>query len=241
MTLNSTNPSEKLSMSSLDAILEATDIGIAHDTTKSDKKLHESAQILHGIIETTLDGFWVVNYQGNLIDVNSTYCRQSGYTCEELLTMHISQLDTTETLLEIEKRIQIVMKQKHLQFEAKHRRKDGSIWDVEISITSLDISDGRMFAFLRDITARKKMEEALKQSEEILIINSRHAAMGEMISMIAHQWRQPLNIMGLAIANLQTKQALNLLLPTELNNKFDIILSNITYMSDTIDDFRDFF
>ena len=216
-------------------------LGIAHDITKSDKKLYESSQILQGIIETTLDGFWAINYQGNLLEVNSTYCQQSGYTREELLTMHISQLDATESLLEIKKRIQIIMKQKHLQFEVKHRRKDGSIWDVEVSITNLDISDGRMFAFLRDITERKKMEEALKQSEEILIINSRHAAMGEMISMIAHQWRQPLNVMGLAIANLQTKQALDLLSPTEIENRFDIILKNITYMSDTIDDFRDFF
>ncbi len=208
---------------------------------KSEEKLRESAQILQSILETTLDGFWSVDYQGNLVDVNSTYCQQSGYTKEELLTMQIFQLDAIQSLLEIEENMKMTMEQKHTQFETKHRRKDGSIWDVEISITIFNISGGRFFAFLRDITQRKKMEDALLQSEKMLMINSRQAAMGEMISMIAHQWRQPLNIMGLAIANVQTKQALNLLSTMELENKLDIISSNISYMSNTIDDFRDFF
>lgn len=215
-------------------------LGIAHNITKSDEKIRESAQILQNIVETTLDGFWTIDCQGNLIDVNSTYCQLSGYTYEELLTMHVSHLDAAESLLEIEERIKIISNQKHLQFETKHRRKDGSFWDVEVSITYLDIAGGRIFSFLRDITARKRVEETLKKNEKMLAINSQQAAMGEMISMIAHQWRQPLNIMSLAISNIQMKEVLNILSPPELEENFNIISSNISYMSNTIDDFRNY-
>ncbi|MFA6189189.1 MAG: PAS domain-containing sensor histidine kinase [Sulfuricurvum sp.] len=215
-------------------------LGIAYDITKSYKKTGESEQALQGVLETSFDGFWTVDYQGNLIDVNSTYCQQSGYAREELLTMHIFQLDAIESPLDIEERLKMIRNQKRFLFESKHRRKDGSIWDVEISITNSDVDGGRVFAFFKDITTRKEMEKALKKSENMLLSNSRQAAMGEMLSMIAHQWRQPLNIMGLAIANVQTKEALNILTQPELEENFHIISSNITHMSTTIDDFRDY-
>ncbi|MFA6144018.1 MAG: ATP-binding protein [Sulfurimonas sp.] len=104
-------------------------------------------------------------------------------------------------------------------------------------------SDGiRSFnVVINDITKNKAMEEKLKTNEEILLIQSRQAAMGEMISMIAHQWRQPLNIMGLAISNIEMKRALKALTDTEFDKKIELITNNITFMSETIDDFRNFF
>ena len=94
---------------------------------------------------------------------------------------------------------------------------------------------------INDITKNKAMEEKLRTNEEILLIQSRQAAMGEMISMIAHQWRQPLNIIGLAISNIEMKRALNTLTDTEFNKRIELINNNITFMSETIDDFRHFF
>lgn len=65
--------------------------------------------------------------------------------------------------------------------------------------------------------------------------------MGEMIESIAHQWRQPLNIIGLAMSNIEMKRQLGLLNDTEIQNNSDIINTNLTFMSNTIDDFRNFF
>ena len=62
-----------------------------------------------------------------------------------------------------------------------------------------------------DISEQKRAEEELKKKDEIILAQSPYVAMGEMISMIAHQWRQPLNIIGLAVANIQTKQTFKLL------------------------------
>jgi len=133
---------------------------------QTEEKLRESSRILQNILETTLDGFWSVDYQGNLIDVNSTYCEQSGYTREELLSMQISQLDAIHSISTIDERINMIVEQSHLQFETKHRRKDGSIWDVEISTSHYTVAGGRIFIFLRDITERKASDNRLLKSEK---------------------------------------------------------------------------
>lgn len=83
--------------------------------------------------------------------------------------------------------------------------------------------------------------EQRRQKEQLLIHQSRLAAMGEMIESIAHQWRQPLNIIGLAMSNIEMKRQLGILNEAEIQNNSDIINTNLTFMSNTIDDFRNFF
>ena len=80
-----------------------------------------------------------------------------------------------------------------------------------------------------------------REKEHLLIHQSRLAAMGEMIESIAHQWRQPLNIIGLAITDIQMKRSFHLLSDSDLDTQSDIITKNIAFMSNTIDDFRNFF
>jgi signal transduction histidine kinase len=86
----------------------------------------------------------------------------------------------------------------------------------------------------REITQRR-------EKEQLLIHQSRLAAMGEMIESIAHQWRQPLNIIGLAVTDITMKQTLGLLGHEEIEKNISIIDNNLAFMSNTIDDFRNFF
>jgi len=88
---------------------------------------------------------------------------------------------------------------------------------------------------------RLKTVESLREKEQLLIQQSRQAAMGEMIGNIAHQWRQPLNTLGLA-----TQQLLMFYDLGEFNREFlekNVVQSMdlIRHMSQTIDDFRDYF
>ncbi|WP_310442494.1 HAMP domain-containing sensor histidine kinase [Sulfurimonas sp.] len=92
-----------------------------------------------------------------------------------------------------------------------------------------------------ELKVEQKLEE-LRSKDQILEVQSKQAVMGEMISMIAHQWRQPLSTITLQIANLQFKQ----LLGKDRNSEdIDEALSNISdtivYLSDTIDDFQAYF
>jgi signal transduction histidine kinase len=99
----------------------------------------------------------------------------------------------------------------------------------------------KLEGFNRELEQR--VEEAVEKQrnqERLMIHQSRQAAMGEMLESIAHQWRQPLNNIGLAVTNMETKHAFGALNDDEFERKMTIISDNIQYMSDTIDDFRNF-
>jgi two-component system CheB/CheR fusion protein len=97
-------------------------------------------------------------------------------------------------------------------------------------------------AFFRDITDEKKAQKELKEKEEMMLIQSKQAAMGDMIAMIAHQWRQPITVISMAANNLKLSLELEEEITTEALKK---MLTSVTYqtqhLSKTIDDFRNFF
>jgi PAS domain S-box-containing protein len=131
-----------------------------------DAKLHERDEILRSILDTSQDGFWHLDNKGNLLEVNPTYCQQSGYTREELLGMHVSELEAGEDAAETETHIRKVIEAGRDQFESRHRRKDGSFWEVEVSATFQNEGEGLFCVFVRDITHRKQAELALRASEQ---------------------------------------------------------------------------
>ena len=87
----------------------------------------------------------------------------------------------------------------------------------------------------------RKVQEISKK-DEILTIQSKQAVMGEMLSMIAHQWRQPLNTITLQISNLQIKEMMQEKVDKkELLEVLSDINSTILYLSETVDDFKTYF
>ncbi|RXK02885.1 sensor histidine kinase [Halarcobacter bivalviorum] len=93
-------------------------------------------------------------------------------------------------------------------------------------------------------TLKIKVEQEVakqRKQEQILIQQSKHAAMGEMISNIAHQWRQPLNAVSLVIQNLKFSYYAGDLTKESLDRSVEKATMLTNSMSKTIDDFRDFF
>ncbi len=82
--------------------------------------------------------------------------------------------------------------------------------------------------------------EALRQNDQLMIQQSRMAAMGEMLGNIAHQWRQPLNVLGLHVQELLLNSKHGKLTEEVLDNGVTKSMEIIKHMSKTIDDFRDF-
>jgi len=92
-----------------------------------------------------------------------------------------------------------------------------------------------------ETTERLRATEVLLERERMLIQQSRHASMGEMIGNIAHQWRQPLNTLGLIVQELPIIQELGMMTSEKLDSNVAKAKKVIFHMSQTIDDFRNFF
>jgi PAS domain S-box-containing protein len=129
-------------------------------------------------------------------------------------------------------------------------KKDNTFFPV--CLTVAPTSDNGVVVVFRDITSRKEYEKILKEKVEeevsknrtkdiLLQHQARLAAMGEMMGNIAHQWRQPLNAITTVISGLVAKQKYDLLQKNDISDANEQILEYAYFMSNTIDDFRNFF
>jgi len=114
------------------------------------------------LMQSSGDGIHILDDQGNVVEANETFSKMLGYTSEEVLHLNAADWDTQWS------REELLVKARELiaypgVFETRHRRKDGVVFDVEISGigVSLDGHD-HLYASARDITERKKSEESLR-------------------------------------------------------------------------------
>ncbi|WP_321492355.1 PAS domain S-box protein [uncultured Desulfobacter sp.] len=158
----------------------------AEETLKASEEWHRS------ILETAMDGIWQLDTLGKIIEVNQTYCRMSGYTSHELLKMNVSELEIKEPEQQFTKHMKALVLKGQDRFESKHRRKDGSVFDVEISVQYKQRDGGRYFCFLRDITLQKQLAEQLRQAQKM-------ESIGNLAGGIAHDFNNILfPIIGMA-------------------------------------------
>ena len=129
------------------------------------KQIEKSTQRHRSILKTAIDGFIMTDSQGKLIEVNEAYCGLSGYSANELLTMHISNLEAMEAPQQVASHIHKMRFKGADRFESQHRKKDGALFDVEISVQFRPDEGGIFFSFIRDITNRKKAERDQKKLE----------------------------------------------------------------------------
>jgi PAS domain S-box-containing protein len=135
------------------------------EALSANEQVRENEFRLRTILRTAMDGFCRVDMQGCLLEVNESYCRMSGYGEQELIGRCISIMEALEQPAAIAGRIRKIKERGWDRFESVQRRKDGSLFDVEVCAQYQPMNGGSMFVFVKDISKRKRAEDALRSSE----------------------------------------------------------------------------
>jgi len=170
---------------------ERIEYGYAEDITDQKKAIGENLHLLERnqqIIQSMMDGYLLTDDQGSIIEVNASYSKMIGYSHQELLKMNIRDVLHEVSAEETTRRLNSFLAKGSVQFETAHVRKDGTLVDVEISISARSIEGQPLIAaFIRDISERKKDQALLarqyKAIEEYAFINS-HEVRARVATML---------------------------------------------------------
>jgi PAS domain S-box-containing protein len=233
-------------------------------------KLHDTEETLSAVFDLTIEAIIIQDEKHCIQKINQTTQTMLGYNKDEAhLILGRSVLDFIQASCH-DRVKQIMAAQSNEPYEVKAVRKDGSTFPISITgkyimidgkqvrvATVLDLSEIKqaqselenLNTLLRQKVAQEIEKNRLKDQE--LFHQSRLAQMGEMISMIAHQWRQPLSAIGSTVANIELKLSMkrydlnNIKEQEACQNFVHKKLKNIdTYLqglSHTIDDFKNFY
>jgi diguanylate cyclase (GGDEF)-like protein/PAS domain S-box-containing protein len=141
------------------------EVVLAHDVTerlRAEKFLQTESQKYLTLLHNASDGIHIVDMHCHLIEASNSFCSMLGYTREEMIGMHVSQWEAKFNVAEIDDLIRDqYIKKGRTQFETLHRRKDGTLLDVEVSGFPLELEGQQvLFNSSRDISERKVMEKA---------------------------------------------------------------------------------
>jgi PAS domain S-box-containing protein len=153
----------------------SADLVSAYDLTEraaAEQKLREEAVALRKetistrtLVEAAPDGCWILDSNSRLIDVNAAYCRMTGYSREELLGMNASQIED-QTAGETTMRLQLGRVQGGGRYETKHRCRDGTLLDVEVSVGVMEAgAAGDNMVLIRDVSERRRESVTQRASQ----------------------------------------------------------------------------
>jgi two-component system, cell cycle sensor histidine kinase and response regulator CckA len=147
-------------------------------------ELERQALIAHldYAIKYANDMIILINRDGRIVDANEKACTTYGYTREELSRLTIHDLRSPGTRSHVDTQLKQVEELGGLVFETEHIQKDGTVFPVEVSSRFIKIEGSQFYqSIIRDITERKRAEEALRKSEAMLSESQRVASIGHYV------------------------------------------------------------
>lgn len=148
-----------------------TMLGTVQDVTdqrRAELELEEREQFLTTVFETSGDAIFIIDSSGHVKKANSRACSLYGYRADEFAHMHITEIYADETLESVPARIKEIRETGAIQFETKHKTRDGVILTVEVYSSWLELQGGVYVSFSRDITEKAKIFEKLRRSEGLI-------------------------------------------------------------------------
>jgi PAS domain S-box-containing protein len=238
---------------------------------KAERALREREVWLRRMFDQAPIGAAMVSLDYRFLMVNEALCSITGYGAQDLISrsfVDITHPDDIES--DVAQARQLAAGEiDHYDMDKRYLRADGSVVWVHLNGRLIRDEAGRPLYYLpmmEDITERKAAEKALlekqsqleelnrnlerriaqgvldsREKDRILMQQGRQAAMGEMIGNIAHQWRQPLNTLGLIVQELQMTYGHEGFTKESLEAGVHKAMVLIAHMSKTIEDFRNYF
>lgn len=216
------------------------------------KELRSKKEELQAVFDLAANGISILDRNGMFVYANKFFQNMMEYTMEELYSESCISLSSPEyaepSRIAVQKAIQYGSIEK---FKKVCITKSGVHLNASMSLSYLESRD-EILMITSDITEDIKYQDKLKkqveievskrtEQHEIMCHQSRLAAIGEMIDSIAHQWRQPLNSLGIIVQGLRhisSQEKIDVGFLKEIESE---MMQKLNYMSQTIDDFSVFF
>ncbi len=139
------------------------------------------------VLETAIDGFWIADDEGRLLEVNDAYVRMTGYPADELIGKHLPQLEVVEKPEVTRQRLARLRELGREQFMTRIRHKEGHTLAVEIS-AAWDPQSRCFYVFTRDRTEREQSAAVQQDLERQLQQSQKVQALGQLTGGIAHDF-----------------------------------------------------
>jgi PAS domain S-box-containing protein len=142
---------------------------VARDITE--RKQAEQARLAleeryRALFEYAPDGIVIADPESHYIDANSSICRMLGYTRDELIGLHASDIVVHSEIQQIEPALKIIKSKADYHREWQFRRKDSSVFAAEVIAAAMP--DGNLLGMIRDITDRKRDQEQIAEQAALL-------------------------------------------------------------------------
>jgi PAS domain S-box-containing protein len=138
-----------------------------NNLSKTEKSLRKSEEKFRVLFENAKDGIFLLSSNGEIVSVNAAFARMHGYTVEEMQMMGLKDLDSPKNGEAASSRLHRLFTEEIRSFEVEHTCKNGETIPLEVSANLVIIGDEKyILGFHRDITERRQVDEALRESEK---------------------------------------------------------------------------